>query len=1113
MIRDPLYQEIVARLEEHLDPELFERCASDLLRADYPTLVPVRGGCDSGQDGAISDGKGLPYPLVSTTEPDVIGNLAKSLSSYLSDGGERREVVLATSQELTPRRRRNLEKRAADLGFTLIQTYTQAAIAQLLYRSPEWCLELLNLTGDPPPLSLLPLTRRPLIGDTLIGRGEDLAWLQDTSGDVLLVGQPGSGKTFLQHVFAKEGGGLFVVTEDIGRIATGIRAQQPKALVVDDAHMHIGLIHSLRHLRSETYGDFRIVANCWPGQRTEVAGALSVTGSSIRELSLLTRDQMVEVIKASGIHGPNPLVEEIVSQAEGRPGLAVTLCHISLNGRVSDVALGNVLLQDIRLTFEPLVGPVTTAVLAAFAIGGDQGMPMEGVASSLDIPLWQLQQTATGLAAGGVLWDIGQDRLSVRPIALRFALVRDTFFKGAASLPIDCLIKHAPSIPDLTLTLIGARARGATVPTELLLRLLEESQSDRVWEAFCWLGSAESSWVLEQHPEQLMTVANAALEMAPDKVLPMLLDKAVGDKRPENSAPDHPLRLINDWVNAWKPYGGDTMIRREQLLGKAKSWFDVTQNARIALRAVAFVLSPALSYTETDPGRGLTFTIRTRYVTNTEFQRMEGLWPHVLDLLRETAIEDWQPILQMVHSWAYPRALSRIVNSEFSELAHSFTSQLLRDIISAAKDSPGISRWAGQIAQDLNIELNLSLDPEFELLFPPREYSEDMKLETDYAAASDLAQTWSGDNPNQIAHRLVLYEREAEIASLHWPRLSPLVCQEIAKLVANPTAWARALIGQAAPGDLIYPFLERALASDDPDAASCIQQCMAKPILKHTAASAVLSATIVPDPLFKDAMEALDEDSYRLVESLCLRRDVPEERVAQLLGHPQPAVAVAAAVGEWYSDPRGSVRPSIQEAWRLAIVNSPTRLSLEEPILKSDPSLALDWLVARVRQNSPDLWMCESLIGTAIETLNLDQRRYLLGQIGPGFRCARMMIEWLVGEEIDTYRDLLSNRELESFHLVPLRGHPRNIWIDKALLALDAGYPAAVVAEATIGSSWSRSGNESDMWAEWVQAFEPLLSHQDPRIQEVGQHGQQLTQALRDRALQSERREAVYGGY
>ena len=168
MIRDPFYRQIIDRLEGPLDPELFERCATELLRAVYPTLVPIRGGADAGMDGAIADGEGLAFPLVCTTSPRVIRNLTRSLESYVARGGTRRRVVVVTSQALSQRKRNNLEKRAEKLGFTLVQVHDQAAMANLLYRSPEWCLALLNLTGDPPALSAVPLTERPLLTLTML---------------------------------------------------------------------------------------------------------------------------------------------------------------------------------------------------------------------------------------------------------------------------------------------------------------------------------------------------------------------------------------------------------------------------------------------------------------------------------------------------------------------------------------------------------------------------------------------------------------------------------------------------------------------------------------------------------------------------------------------------------------------------------------------------------------------------------------------------------------------------------------------------------------------------------------------------------------------------------
>src|SRR5260370_12883697 len=160
MMRDTFYNHILKALSSSLDEECFELCVNLLLSKEVPTLVPVHGGTDSGMDGATAS-QG-PF-LVCTTGEDVIGNLTKSLKSYLKDGGQRRTCVLATSQELSQRRRRNLEKRAEQFGFSLLHIYPREAMAERLYHSPRWCKELLGLSGRPSALTLIPVSDRPII--------------------------------------------------------------------------------------------------------------------------------------------------------------------------------------------------------------------------------------------------------------------------------------------------------------------------------------------------------------------------------------------------------------------------------------------------------------------------------------------------------------------------------------------------------------------------------------------------------------------------------------------------------------------------------------------------------------------------------------------------------------------------------------------------------------------------------------------------------------------------------------------------------------------------------------------------------------------------------------
>ena len=147
MIRDPFYKQILEALGAELDPKVFELCAVDLLREPYPTIAPIPGGADDGMDAAIGKVNEPAIPVVCTTSQDVIGNLARSLKSFLKSGRRARNVVVATSQELTQRRRKNLERKADGLGFILTNIHAQSDIALRLYRNPRWCKELLGLKG------------------------------------------------------------------------------------------------------------------------------------------------------------------------------------------------------------------------------------------------------------------------------------------------------------------------------------------------------------------------------------------------------------------------------------------------------------------------------------------------------------------------------------------------------------------------------------------------------------------------------------------------------------------------------------------------------------------------------------------------------------------------------------------------------------------------------------------------------------------------------------------------------------------------------------------------------------------------------------------------------
>jgi len=1112
-MRDDFYQHIISALQGPLDADLFEHCACDLLRSAYPTLAPIKGGSDSGMDGAIADGLGEPFPMVCTTDVDVLRNLTRSLKSYVAHGGQRRKAVLATSRPLTPLRKRNLSRRASELGFQLINIHDQTAMADLLYHSPEWCRDLLGITGNPPALSVVPLTVRPLLDQPLVGRKADLEWLRSGTGDKLLLGQPGSGKTFLLYKLAREGRGLFVVDRDRGTIAAAIRAQQPCTLIIDDAHTNTELLMTLLQMRAELGIEFSILASSWPGERATIADLLGLSSSSIHELEPLDRDQIVEVIHGAGIGGPDRLIGEIVDQSDGRPGLAVTLAHLCLQGGVRDVALGDALSGSLLRFLTSVVGSRAKFILAAFALGGDAGMSCAAVASETRMNLVNLTDLTSKLAAGGVILQTRTGCLAVRPRALRHALVRDVFFGEASSMPIDGLLARAEDESSMVLELIAARGRGAAVQDSLLVPRLESLDWSKTWEAYAALGRREVLSVLRTHPELVIAVAHPALHYAPELAIPLLLSRAVGDDRQLHAWPEHPLRLIQDWVKEGYP-GTDEATRRRQLVGKAaEDWLIQGKDSGVGFAALRAALTPHFERQSLDPGKGTKVTISFGGLAESDIAAIQGLWPAATHLVETLAIIDWKAVREIAEDWAYPGRINANLSNEVRLAMKSFAACMLRDIVRIGSEHPGILHWADAVAQRIDCDIQVCLDPVFETLYP-QENLDDFRhaAEEQASIVLELACSWADQEPSEIAKAISRAEREAGLADVRWPRWTPLLCSKIAKATRTPTLWVHALMQEGLSPDLIEPFLLASSELREPEWPTLARECLASAYSRPAALSVLLTAADTPPEVLDGALGYLHEYA-QLVKVLCLRAQVPPATLTRLLQHEEAIVAEMAALGMWHARDRIPVEESLRADWRKAVIKVVEEDYWLTQVFQEDPTLARDWLEARLSEGFKHSYRHDSGLKAAVSALGPEERSQLLFRL-PDDYGLEAVVQLLVGDDLDLYAQLLRRGDLEHYHLTPLGGHPDDKWIAKAKLAIGAGYDADLVAHAAVWASpegFSFWGSEAAVWSEWIERFEPLRKHDDGDIRAVGEAGKRQSTANRNRALAEERHEAIYG--
>ena len=1024
--------------------------------------------------------------LVVTTAESVIGNLTSNLKSYRGGGGTASEAVVATSRPLTGRQRRNLEKQADEFGIALRQVHDRADFVGRLYRDPEWRRELLGLTGDPPALSAFPRSPRPWPATELLGRDEEMAWLRAAEGDVVISGQPGVGKTALLGELAKEGHGLFAVPSEIGKIADAYRELDPDRVFVDDAHLDAvgardSLLSKLLRLRQELGVSSQIIVTTWPGHEIDIRHSLA--DSRVLRINPLERSAVASIVRRVNRGFADMLIGEIIDQSEGRPGLAVTLAQWARRGVLKDLVNGRLLLSEMKNDLHP--SSITLDCLATFALGGRSGMALAGAARVMEIPETHLRGAILSVSGTGVIHEMRSDltpkrALSIKPAALRHALVRRTYFSGALAKSLGPAVKEVEDAVECTRTLIGVLARGGSVPDntirDRLRRHTEAGVGNNLWEGYARTGKEAIDWILSSHPEKSELVAGAALRLTPDRALDQLISDVVRRRGDIDSL----AAQIRHWVLRGPPRS-DTVARRRLLLLKLARYADTTspaphdlpeavhwREALAKLVLVAFALH--FEDIDGDPITRERFNLALGSLPANEVRALGRLWPTTLAVLHALGEPGTSCAREVVRHWcAGPRVLNQL--PETGEAARQEVVRMLPGVIQLASGEPGIVLWARRMIGTYGLRANPPSpgDPTLPRLFPLlRELSpEDRSARRFRATALEFAVEWANEEPAMVIERMLHYERQRQLLDHHYPNILNLLPDQLAQQVNDPSKWLEALADRDAPSAWAESFLEAAIAidpsSDVPWEIIGRHDEYASLSVHFGVCVAGLSANCVNRIMIAVTDHA---DSLAYVHW----RDVPHEWKHRLLQHHDPRVRGSTASGMWETFRR---RPdgALGALWQAAIVECGEAELLRE-ILLTDADVARAWVLHKARVSAElmsnratdDSWpnevisttelateivdgmdaldrlgLDEDLVCRACGQLTVDDRRDLILAIHPDADV--MFFRQLVGSEPDLYAVLLRRRRLsKEAHLAPLDGVPSPERNELVRLARAHGY-------------------------------------------------------------------------
>ena len=1117
-VLDSHHRLILEKLEGHLDPTVFEACAVELVRKDGWPVVHVRGGKDDGFDGSVADGFGEPFPLIVTTSRNPVQNLKQSLERVKDTGWKANRAIFVTSRPIAGRMRRKFRDAARAVDFSLVQTYGQDDLAYRLYRNPDWCKRLLGVTGRPRALSVFPRTSRHILGDAVYGRERESQWLTNRQRDCLLVGGPGSGKTFMLQSLALQGQVLFLVDGDREQLANDLRELKPCAVIIDDAHTQPDLIDSFAQLRQEVGSDVRIIATSWPFEATIVQNALQISSEDVLVINTIDADIMVEIIKACGIKGPNELIAEIRKQADGRPGLATTLAHLCLAGDIKQVVSGEALLNQLVPGLNRMLNSDAIRLLGPFALAGNGGISQATVAQYLGISILEISEKLARIAAAGIVRERPNRAVSVEPEPMRWILVRDVFFRGAGSLDHKPLLDDIDNQDDALRTLIGAYSRGAQVPD--LVFDIERRPSPILWARYAELGPEEVEYVIAKHPELITEIAQAALFYVPDTIIPRLLDDVGKGDYDLGFRSGGPTTELRRWALQIAPTVeiDEVFHRRATLVRATERWWQQTQDHDTAIRMMCIALTPKLDYSALDPGAGMTLNIVRGVYPSQLLEQLTELWPTAIDIIRVATDVPWMDLLGVVSAWAYEDP-DRVLPEETQALMHQFAERMLRDLVEATREHPGVQHRLRRETDRFDLDIGLTLDPDFEAIYPEMKT---FAVEEHLNLAISLAERLGSRSIEDIAELLARIDAEARFAGMNIPSgVLSTACDRLADGLTDPAAAVNTLMNHNLPGKVVEPFLQKAVSEDSPGWASLVRRCLDEDLYELLAVSIIIKH---PNPQPELLASAILKAGAILdvVNTGWLWGRVPNETLTAMFHADDPRIAVAAAIGHWSAEPKGTINEALTESWRQAFLRSTLyddeRSQLSEylvgEILANDSDLASEWLILALSHSNSWFGNLLDLAQEAVRGMNSRQRRSVLNALPvDSNRSFDDIVQVLIGEDLNLYRELLDSPQLTKYHLAPLAAMPDQPWAMKAILALNTGYSVNAVVEATILNGGLWRGSESEMWAGWRRRFEALNENDetDSRIFDIARQGAKLTSEREEQAQRRDRYRAVHG--
>ena len=356
-----------------------------------------------------------------------------------------------------------------------------------------------------------------------------------------------------------------------------------------------------------------------------------------------------------------------------------------------------------------------------------------------------------------------------------------------ATTAVSCFDR--PSIA--AVPIIGAIHRGAAVRRDYLRSIVDWSDG-RAAKEYALLGPAEFQTTLVEAPQHRSCLAGAAYQAAiePRLALQILMEQAVGDDRAENSTPEHPLRLVGDYLRS----ASAGINERRLAVDTASTWLVQGGDGEVGIRVLMHAVHPQLRDSFTDPGLGNSISIREAAVPRSLICDLARLWDNILGAIERAQGVPLAPLIEELHYWAHPGILGfgRGPDEETAEAIRNVASRVIEGLSRIVQARPGVLSRLRDYAERGELPVRIDIPDDFAALFPRqwRGSAEDGELE-DWELQADekvkrLAEHLRERSNDYIAALIVDADAEAAAAGITYPRFTPRLAQILATDADEP---------------------------------------------------------------------------------------------------------------------------------------------------------------------------------------------------------------------------------------------------------------------------------------------------------------------------------------